>query len=79
MGYWNFEGEKSILGIFLNFSQLLVLKFFIYLSIFNLRTIQTLWKTPMSLPFVKMFYSYLIFNSKNCSTLFQNLIIYALN
>jgi len=57
--------------------------FNIYLSlILKLSNIEKNTKFPKSYltpPPIKMFYSYFIFNFENCSSLFQILIIYALN
>lgn len=79
---FNGGGNQFLTNLWI-FSHLLILNF-LYLSTLNLKIIQH-WKntkfpkshlTPL---LMKMFNSYFIFNSDNCSTLFQILIIYALN
>jgi hypothetical protein len=57
---------------------------FLYLSIFsfkisNIGKNTKIPKSHLTLPLIKMSYSYFIFNFENCSSLFQILIIYALN
>ncbi len=87
MNVWVIEilkGKKSILGKSLNFFTTVNSDFLIFIYHW-FKNCPTLEKTPNSqnpiLPFlfIKMSWPYFIFNSKNCSTLFQILIIYVLN
>ncbi len=75
MGYWNFEEEKTILGKSSSFFTTISFDFFdIYLSLIKkLSDIEKNIKFPkfhLTPPFMKMSYSYVIFNFENCSTLF---------
>jgi len=86
MNVWIIEilkGEKTIWANLWIFSQLPILIFYIYLFLIlktsNIGKNTKFPKSHLTHLLIKMSYSYSIFNFENCSSLFQILIIYALN